>query len=194
MHTGGYHYGNVDPMLNESLSNVAKKLPDLSFSENNKRGILAMSDYDIKYYLNSCINTKADRASMRSSLELRSPLMDYRLAEYSRLLPYEYLYDKTLGGKRILKDILYDMVPKRILDRPKTGFGAPVGSWLKKEMRDELLNTIASCDFEEVLPEINKDKFYAFTSSMLKGYDVSSQAVFKIYVYLCWYNKNKQLC
>ena len=69
---------------------------------------------------------------MRSSLELRSPIMDYRLAEYSRLLPYNYLYSTQLGGggdKRILRDILYEMVPREILDRPKQALAAPVGRW-----------------------------------------------------------------
>lgn len=98
-HIARFGYGSFGDAFKLDPLNLSKCLPDLDYVANKKRGILAFSDYDMKHYMNSCINTKTDRASMRSSLELRSPIMDYRLAEYSRLLPLDYLYSKTWGGQ-----------------------------------------------------------------------------------------------
>lgn len=91
------NYGSLCKARRYDNRKLAAHLPDLKYLD-DRRGWLQYSDYDMKMYMNSCINTKTDRASMRSSLELRSPIMDYRLAEYSRLLPYNYLYDRQLGG------------------------------------------------------------------------------------------------
>ena len=66
---------------------LGKQQPDMKYLQNKQRGILAYSDYDMKTFMNA-VNQKVDRATMRCSLELRSPIMDYRVAEYSRLLPY----------------------------------------------------------------------------------------------------------
>ncbi len=95
-----YAAGNYGPLRKARRFDnrkLAASLPDLKYLD-DRRGWLQYSDYDMKMYMNSCINTKTDRASMRSSLELRSPIMDYRLAEYSRLLPYDYMYNKQMGG------------------------------------------------------------------------------------------------
>ena len=138
-------YGEFGHAAKFDAYSLAHQLPDIGYI-NDERGLLSYSDYDIKHYMNSCINTKTDRATMRYSLELRSPLMDYRLAEYSRLLPLEYLFDKGRGGKKILKDILFDMVPRDVLERPKHGFAAPVGHWFRSSMREQFVDTLIKDD------------------------------------------------
>lgn len=165
---------------------VAKVLPDNCYFDEN-RGILKFSDNDIKHYLNSCINTKADRASMRSSLELRSPMMDYRLAEYSRLLSFDYLYNKTLGGKRLLKDILFEMVPRPLLDRPKKGFSPPINQWFKEDLRDILIDYINKKNIEEMVPDIDREKIIQLRDDFLKGVKISAQPFLKLYLYMQWF-------
>lgn len=164
---------------------LVKKLPDYHYLF-NERGLLKYADYDIKHYLNNCINTKTDRASMRYSLELRSPLMDYRVAEYSRLLPYEYLYDNKLGGKKILKDILYEMVPRQLLDRPKTGFCAPVGNWFKNELKDLFIDRVSMDNLMIFIPELNSLKIIKLRDEFLKGINDSETTFFKIFSYIEW--------
>jgi asparagine synthase (glutamine-hydrolysing) len=84
-------------------------------------------------YLQNDILTKVDRASMSVSLEAREPLLDHRLAEFAAILPIEYKHD-MYGGKRILKDIVHDYVPKELVDRPKAGFSLPIYKWLKGDL------------------------------------------------------------
>lgn len=87
-------------------------------------------------YLPGDILCKVDRASMRYSQEVRSPLLDYRIIEFANSLPFEYKYKDI--QKRILKDLVYDYIPKELLERPKRGFAVPVEKWLKNKFKDKV--------------------------------------------------------
>ena len=79
---------------------------------------------------------------MSVSLEGREPLLDHRLVEFTASLPFSYKYN-GITGKRILKDIAHDYIPKEMMDRPKTGFSLPIYSWLQGDLSylvDEYLN------------------------------------------------------
>jgi asparagine synthase (glutamine-hydrolysing) len=89
---------------------------------------------DIKTYLSDDVLVKTDRASMAFGLESREPLLDNRILEYSAQLPFNYKY-KNNCKKYILKNILYKYIPKPLIDRPKTGFGVPIESWFKKDLK-----------------------------------------------------------
>lgn len=90
--------------------------------------------FDMKYYLPDDLLVKVDRASMKYSLEARVPLLDHRLLEFALNVDQDL---KMRGGtmKYLLKQVLYDYLPREIFERPKWGFGMPIGSWLKKELR-----------------------------------------------------------
>lgn len=97
---------------------------------------------DMMSYLPDDIMVKVDRAAMAVSLETRAPFLDRRVLEFVLSLP---LYMKIKGGytKNILKNILYKYVPRDLLERPKQGFGVPMGDWLRgplKEWASDLLS------------------------------------------------------
>ena len=85
-------------------------------------------------YLPEDILTKTDRASMAASLELRVPLLDPRVVEFAWRLPAAQRWDGR-RGKRLLRQLLYRLVPRDIVDRPKQGFEIPVDDWLRGPLR-----------------------------------------------------------
>lgn len=84
---------------------------------------------DMEYYFPDDILYKVDRASMAHSLESRIPMLDRDLLEFAWTLPDSFKY-KDGVSKRILRDLLYQYVPKEMLDRPKQGFYVPIQKWL----------------------------------------------------------------
>jgi asparagine synthase (glutamine-hydrolysing) len=84
-----------------------------------------------------------DIASMANSLEARSPFLDHKLLEFTSQLPSSWKL-KGLKSKYILKETFKNFLPKEILSRQKQGFGSPVNSWLKNELKDYVKEIIFS--------------------------------------------------
>ena len=85
---------------------------------------------DVKTYLVDDIMTKVDKMSMAVSLESREPLLDHKLLEFAATVPTS-LKLKHGQSKYLLRRLLERRIPKAIVDRPKHGFEAPIGEWLR---------------------------------------------------------------
>ena len=85
---------------------------------------------------------KVDRATMWNSIEGREPLLDHRIIEKSFSIASDLKLAKKVP-KYILRSIVWDLVPKKMIDRPKQGFVMPLDEWLRgplKGLLDELVN------------------------------------------------------
>ncbi|MCR5089541.1 MAG: asparagine synthase (glutamine-hydrolyzing) [Oscillospiraceae bacterium] len=143
---------------------------------------------DCMGYLPDDILVKVDRASMSWSLEARCPLLDYRLVEFAFSLPQKYKY---AGGvrKKILKDVLYDFVPKALFERPKQGFKIPLRDYLGSAQREKLLRLSSPAFLEEqglFRPES--------VSLLLSEFDRADSSRFELlwnyYIFQLWYERH----
>jgi asparagine synthase (glutamine-hydrolysing) len=110
-------------------------------------------------YMTDDILCKVDRASMSAGLEARVPFLDNDLTEFAWSLPMSF---KIRGGvgKWPLRQILKQYVPEELFDRPKMGFGIPIGDWLRGPLRDWA---------EEILSDSNLGNQEWFDSKVVRA-------------------------
>jgi len=147
--------GDLDAIYRRLVSQWADPAP-LMPGDTETRGVLwdgtlagdrpdilgRMQLADMATYLPDDILTKVDRASMAVALEARVPLLDHRVVQFAWRLPRTFLV-RDGQGKAILRDVLYKYVPRRLIERPKMGFGVPIDAWLRgplREWAEDLLN------------------------------------------------------
>jgi len=141
---------------------------------------------DTKTWLPDDLLLKADKMTMATSVELRVPLLDFRILEFAASLPQEY---KVRGRelKRILKSALGQSVPRAILDRKKTGFPVPYDQWMRNEMKDFVFDTILSKQ-AALASYFRNDALLKLLHAHQRG-EGSSKEVFSLLVLELWHRQ-----
>ena len=128
-----------DPMLSEMtqprmrphLERAATMLFD-DWSRSQGRDLTARQQLlDYNRYLPDDILVKMDRASMASSIEVRSPLLDHRIVEWASRVPRSALIEGDIG-KMPLRALASRLLPARVGSAPKMGFGVPLDAWFRE--------------------------------------------------------------
>ena len=135
----GIHPNQLDLLFNKDFKNERN-----NFTENYLSGIWKNNkseDYTTTL-LAASLNTrllndylvKVDRASMKNSLEVRSPLLDYKLAELAFNIPNDFKF-KDNHNKYLLKKLAEKHFNPSIFSQTKRGFGIPVHQWLRTDLK-----------------------------------------------------------
>jgi len=114
----------------DSVNLLDESLPHSGMNQPESR----MMYWDTISYMTDDILCKVDRAAMGISLETRVPFLDHRIAELAWKMPLD-MKIKDGQGKWPLREILYKRVPQEMIERPKAGFGIPLGDWLRGPMQ-----------------------------------------------------------
>jgi asparagine synthase (glutamine-hydrolysing) len=139
---------------------------------------------DAVSYLPDDILAKVDRASMAVSLETRVPFLDHRVAELAARIPID-LKVRDGRGKYILRKLLYSLVPPKLVERPKAGFGIPVGEWIRGPLRpwaEDLLDPGRMRAEGWFIPEVVQRRW----ADHLSGRRDSTPALWAILMFQAW--------
>lgn len=139
---------------------------------------------DAVSYLPDDILAKVDRASMAVSLETRVPFLDHRVADVVARIPVDFKV-RDGRGKYMLRKLLYGLVPRELVERPKTGFGIPVGEWIKGPLRpwaEDLLDPGAMRAGGWFNPEVVQRRW----ADHLSGRRDSAPALWSILMFQSW--------
>jgi asparagine synthase (glutamine-hydrolysing) len=125
----------LSPELRETLAGSRGTEPLLHVPAQAKATVDKLLELDMRTYLPDDLLVKVDIASMACSLECRSPYLDHKVVEFAAQLPAQMKLRRGTS-KRLLKQVFRDRLPEGIADRPKQGFGVPIGDWLRRDLRD----------------------------------------------------------
>ena len=126
---------------------------------------------------------KVDRASMANALEVRSPFLDYRFAEFSQKIPNEFKVD-FFKTKKLMREIIKDILPNEIVNRGKGGFEPPLDKWILSEKYDGILkNGIAILEDIglEQLVKFYKTKIFISNKKFVKPKVKENNKLYTIY-------------
>jgi len=146
-----------------------------------------MMAIDYQTYLVDDILQKVDRASMTASLEGREPFLDHRVIEWAAQLPDHYKYYK--GSKKyILKEIVHQYIPKKLMDRPKMGFAIPIENWLMFDLKDKVLYYL---DDKKIIEQgiLNVDFIREIKSNFYSGKKELANKLWYILMFQMWHEK-----
>lgn len=147
--------------------------------------------FDLNFSLQNDLLTKVDRASMRFSLETRVPYLDNRIIELAlNIAPNLKYRNKT--HKYILKSILFDHLPASLFDRPKQGFALPVESWLKKELKHLIEDTLSKKNINE-FGLVDSDYVQTLIKDFYKGKSHVYKRIWQLIILHKWMIQNKHL-
>lgn len=127
---------------------------------------------------------KVDRVSMAVSLEVRVPLLDHELVEFSWRLPH-HMKVRNAEGKWILRQALFRRVPRALLERPKMGLSVPLAAWLRGPLRDWAESLLATAHLQRggaLRPEPIREAW----GQLLAGRDEPALALWSVLVFEAW--------
>lgn len=142
---------------------------------------------DAKLYLQDDILVKVDRASMANALEVRSPFLGEKFVEFAVKLPLHFKLNK-FKSKFILKKAAEKRLPKKIVNRPKKGFGIPVAKWIKGDLKQFVLDKFN-------YSKIEKQQIFNYTyieqllNEHFSGKKDNRKPIWTLLIFQMWYEK-----
>ena len=134
------YYGMVSHWKHPASLVLGSQEPDTALTDRSQWAISSDFTHHMMYldtvtYLPNDILVKVDRASMGVSLESRTPFLDHRVVEFAWRVPLS-MKIRNGRGKWLLRQVLHKYVPRKLIERPKMGFGVPIDVWLRGPLRD----------------------------------------------------------
>ena len=161
---------------------------DRAFALNGQLSLLdKMMLADQVAYLCDDLIAKVDRASMGVALEVRVPILDHRVVEFSWRLP-DHLRVRGSETKRVLRHVLHRYVPRELVERPKMGFSVPIDGWLRGPLRDWADDLLAPSALQQG-GLFDAEKVSHAYSAFRAGHTRNAMGVWAILLFQAWQQK-----
>ena len=144
---------------------------------------------DVQNYLHSDILVKTDRASMATSLEVRAPFLDHRVAELAWKLPLS-MKIRNRKTKWILKKILSNYLPKSLINNNKKGFAIPINNWLRGPLKDWACDLLSESTIKRQ-GYLNSEIVSKNLTSHLSGEEDNSSRLWTLLIWQSWLSDMK---
>ena len=171
----------IPSKLVTSLSEQHRKQPEIPSDHELE---LQMMYLDSISYLPDDVLTKVDRAAMGCSLETRVPFLDLDVIEFAWKLPLNTKI-RNGEGKWILRQLLYRHLPRKLIDRPKSGFSVPMAQWLNGPLKPLVFDMLSSSRVSQdglldvdVISNLKND-FYS--GNISRAYEIWPLLVFQMW-------------
>lgn len=185
-----YHFSNYE--IKKLLKQHEQILLSKTFYDNYNLNdmlnpSLFMMALEYKTILPDDMLVKVDRASMAYSLEAREPFLDHRLLEFSARLNSDHHFYKN-KPKALLREISYEYIPQKLLDRPKKGFSIPTDKWLRTELRESVMefSSKAFIDNQNIFSFKNCTNMIA---NYYNGKDKNPERIWFFLMFQLWYKR-----
>lgn len=160
-----------------------KKVPSFKSEKAKNDPVDWMSYIDLKIWLGDGLLAKVDRISMRNSLEVRTPFLDFNLVNYMFSVESSIKVGDT--NKYLLKKIASKYIPDQIINRTKKGFNSPFNEWLQQEYKDSILDTILKVNEQT---NLFNDDYIKHVYELAKSRKFK-QHLYSLFVFSKWFEK-----
>jgi len=177
----------IDELFNGSVSELQTLHSSRELAADFYDPLSYMMAIDYQTYMVDDILQKVDRATMSIGLEGREPFLDQAIIEWSSRLPSEYKYHN--GEKKfILKNIVYNYIPREMMERKKMGFGIPVEKWLQHELKDLVYEYLSDAQLSKH-NFFNQESVQHLTRSFFSGRTDLYLKIWHLLMFQMWYQR-----
>ncbi|MEJ7626510.1 MAG: asparagine synthase (glutamine-hydrolyzing) [Ferruginibacter sp.] len=174
-------------LFKNNIHTLSSAIDSKELKEENYSTLHYVMAIDYQSYLLDDILQKVDRATMSVSLEGREPFLDHRIIEWAAQLPMNYKYDN--GNKKfIIKEIVHKYLPKKMMDRPKMGFGIPIASWLQNDLK-HFVDRYFDETFLIKQDIFNVNEIKRIYSSFYEGKVERAEKIWYLLMFQMWYDR-----
>jgi len=162
-------------------------LDDLKFGKNAEVVDEIIGSFFKSFLLDGEI-IKTSNAYSSVDIDIREPFMDRELIEFMAKVP-QNIKVKNKIKKYLLKEIVYEFIPKEIMDRPKKGFSSPISKWMRGILYDMVMSYVNKerIDNEGIL---NAEFAIEIRDRFFSGKEEYRYKLWSIFLFELWYEKN----
>ncbi len=180
-----YNFNNI---VNSNENSKVNFLNNIKFKD-NFTNLENFQSLDLNFYLPDDIFVKVDRASMFNSVESRAPFLDNRIIDFAEELKIDEKIKKN-NAKFFLKQLLLRYFSNEDFNRPKMGFGNPIGKFLNKEL-NQWANKLIYRENQNVEEYINLNLVKKIWNIHQTGKKDYSNIIWNFIMFKNWLNENE---